>query len=50
MRMSGNKLCLMNLTGSNCSKACENTASLGRALAAMFTTPRLLEPLFIFKV
>ena len=39
MRMSGNELYLMNLTGSNCSRACESTALLGRALAAMFTKP-----------
>lgn len=39
MRMSGNKLCVMNLTGSNCSRACESTALLGRALAAALTKP-----------
>ena len=37
--MSGHKFCLMNLTGSNCSRVCECTGFLGRALAATFPKP-----------
>ena len=39
MRVSGSKFCLMNLTESNCSRVCESTGLLGRALAATFPKP-----------